>query len=143
MSIVLKALLLLLVPAAGQVPATPTELPATAATDASASLAKSAAEDEAEEAADTFGQKHDTDNDGKLSMKEAVVGAVDAKAVKTAFTAADVNADTFLEPNELPKFLASVQGGANAQSFLQVEEQDEETEEDEEAEDDEGGRGRG
>jgi len=120
----------LLVPAVGQVPAT-------AATDASASLAKSAAEDEAEEAADTFGEKHDTDNDGNLSMKEAVVGAVDAEAVKKAFAAADVNADTFLEPNELSKFLASVQGGANAQSFLQVEEQDEETEEDEEAEDDE------
>merc|ERR1719217_39236 len=59
-------------------------------------------------------------------MKEAVVatvvGAVNADAVKKAFTAADVNADTFLEPNELSKFLASMQGGANAPSFLQVEE---------------------
>merc|ERR1719217_101568 len=75
-------------------------------------------------------------------MKEAVVatvvGAVNADAVKKAFTAADVNADTFLEPNELSKFLASMQGGANAPSFLQVEEheQDAEAEDDEEEDED-------
>jgi len=134
-----------------------------AASDATASLAKDTAaesadgeekddekvDDEADDEEDVDILKedltsllsdHDTDKDGKLSMKEIIDDrADDAEEMTAAFKTADVNADTFLDASELPKLLASLQKGEKPVSLLQVEEQDEAAEEEGEEEAEEEG----
>merc|ERR1719217_1051642 len=109
--------------------------------------------DEDEETEVSKAAQADTDKDGKLTMQEVVdASGEDLATVTKAFTTADANVDKFLDATELPNLMKAMQGEEallqageededeegeeaeeaeeeGAESFLQVEEQDEDAEE--------------
>merc|ERR1712023_515497 len=67
--------------------------------------------DEDEEVEVSKAVQADTDKDGKLTMQEVVDASGEDLAIVTkAFETADVNADTFVDSDELPKLMAALQG---------------------------------
>merc|ERR1711907_841928 len=90
--------------------------------------------DEDEETEVSKAAQADTDKDGKLTMQEVVDASGEELAIVTkAFETADVNADTFVDSDELPKLMAALEG---EEALLQEEqgEEDDEADEDEENE---------